>query len=76
MGDWEIKIQEHAPERDLAVEAIEARLEESSEQALLAQKAMRVAERELSSLVTWVETVHRPMSCTPGRPRSSRGCRT
>lgn len=51
MNDWEIEIPENAPERDPAVEAIEARLEASSERLLLAQNAMRLAERELSSLV-------------------------
>jgi hypothetical protein len=51
MADWEIEIPEDVPEPDPALEAIEARLAASSEQALLAQKAMRAAERELSSLV-------------------------
>ncbi|GAA4759403.1 hypothetical protein [Citricoccus nitrophenolicus] len=51
MADWEIEIPGDAPEHDPAHEAIEARLAASSEQALLAQEAMRAAERELSSLV-------------------------
>ncbi|MGW9549658.1 hypothetical protein ACWG8W_01225 [Citricoccus zhacaiensis] len=51
MSDWEIEIPENAPERDPSVEAIEARLRASSERAVMAQKAMRAAERELSSLV-------------------------
>lgn len=51
MSDWEFEFPENAPERNPGLEAIEARLEASSERALLAQEAMRTAERELSSLV-------------------------
>lgn len=51
MNDWEIEIPENAPDRNPSVEAIEARLEASSERAVGAQEAMRAAERELSSLV-------------------------
>ncbi|REE02300.1 hypothetical protein [Citricoccus muralis] len=51
MSDWEFETPEDPPERNTAVEAIEARLEVSAERALLAQEAMRAAERELSSLV-------------------------
>lgn len=51
MSDWEIEIPENAPERNPAVEAIEARLEASTERAMLAQESIRAAERELSSLV-------------------------
>jgi hypothetical protein len=51
MSDWEIEMSENAPERDPSVEEIEARLEASSERAVMAQKAMGAAERELSSLV-------------------------
>lgn len=51
MSDWEIEIPENAPEHDPSVEAIEARLGASAERAVMAQKAMRAAERELSSLV-------------------------
>ena len=51
MADWEIEIPGDAPERDPALEAIEARLAASSEQALLAQRAMRAAERDLTFLV-------------------------
>ncbi|MGW9552699.1 hypothetical protein ACWG8W_16785 [Citricoccus zhacaiensis] len=51
MSDWEIEIPENAPECDPAVEAIEARLEASSDRMVSAQQAMRAAERELSSLV-------------------------
>lgn len=51
MSDWEIEMSENEPERNPSVEEIEARLEASSERAVMAQKAMRAAERELSSLV-------------------------
>lgn len=51
MSDWEIERPEHAPDRKLSVEAIEAPLEASSERAVSAQEAMRAAERELSFLV-------------------------
>jgi hypothetical protein len=51
MSDWEIEMSENAPEHHPSVEEIEARLEASSEQAVMAQKAMRAAERELSALV-------------------------
>jgi hypothetical protein len=51
MAEWEIETPGDVPERAPALEAIEARLAASSEQALLAQEAMRAAERDLSSLV-------------------------
>lgn len=51
MSDWEIEIPEYAPDRNPSVEAIEARLQASSDRAVRAQEALRAAERELSSLV-------------------------
>ncbi|NUL47984.1 hypothetical protein F7P69_22680 [Cellulosimicrobium funkei] len=57
-----IEFPETPPERNLAVEALESRLEASSERLLLAQDAMRLAEGNLSTVVKEAVTAGIPVA--------------
>jgi hypothetical protein len=60
MSDWKFEIPEERPNRQPSLETLEARLEACSERLLQVQNMMRLAERELSSLVKEAVTAGMP----------------